>query len=83
MGACFENPSSTDFFFKFIGAKLKDASFEYKPKYFTQLPSPTANPTKQAAVASLVTIILAAKAAEARSLRRDLAGSGVAVARSL
>ncbi|GAA4352139.1 Eco57I restriction-modification methylase domain-containing protein [Hymenobacter saemangeumensis] len=56
------NSSTTDFYFKSIGAKLKDAFFEYKPKYLTQLPIPTATPEQQAAIAALVQQILDAKA---------------------
>ncbi|MDJ0367752.1 TaqI-like C-terminal specificity domain-containing protein [Hymenobacter sp. H14-R3] len=59
------NSSATDYFFKSIGAKLKDAFFEYKPKYLNQLPIPTATAEQQAAVATLVAQILAARAADA------------------
>jgi adenine-specific DNA-methyltransferase len=58
------NSNTTDFYFKSIGAKLKDAFFEYKPKYLSQLPIPAATPDEQAAIAALVTQILAAKAAD-------------------
>lgn len=58
------NSSTTDFYFKSIGAKLKDAFFEYKPKYLTQLPIPAATSAEQAAIAALVQAILDAKAAD-------------------
>ena len=58
------NSSTTDFYFKSIGAKLKDAFFEYKPKYLSQLPIPAAAAAEQAAIAALVTQILAAKATD-------------------
>lgn len=59
------NSKATDFFFKAIGAKLKDAFFEYKPKHVSQLPIPAATAAQQAEIAALVETILAARAADA------------------
>ncbi|WP_048825864.1 Eco57I restriction-modification methylase domain-containing protein [Hymenobacter sp. DG25B] len=58
------NSSITDSYFKSIGAKLKDAFFEYKPKYISQLPIPTATPEQQVEIAALVEQVLAAKATQ-------------------
>ena len=48
------NSMPTDFFFKSIGAKLKDNFYEYKPKYLSQLPIPNATSAQQAEIATLV-----------------------------
>lgn len=56
------NSTATDFFFKSIGAKLKDNFFEYKPKYLAQLPIPAATSDQQAEIAALVETILSERA---------------------
>ncbi|MGI4864748.1 MAG: Eco57I restriction-modification methylase domain-containing protein [Janthinobacterium lividum] len=58
------NSAATDYFFKSIESKLQNDFYEYNPRYLTQLPIPHATLAEQAAIAALVTQILAAKAAD-------------------
>ncbi|MEJ7660980.1 MAG: TaqI-like C-terminal specificity domain-containing protein [Hymenobacter sp.] len=70
------NSSATDFYLSPLGKKLKDAFFEYKPKYLSQLPIPTATAAQRAEVGALVETILAARAADATA---DTAAAEAAV----
>ena len=65
------NSLATDFFFKSIGAKLKDNFYEYKPKYLSQLPIPNATPAQQAEIATLVESILTARVSDATADTSD------------
>lgn len=71
------NSSTTDHYFKSIGAKLKDDFFEYKPKYLAQLPVPPATAEEQATIAGWVQQVLATKAAypaaDTQALEQQLA----------